>query len=104
MTTEFLKGNIEIILLTVLDKEDRYGYEIIKNIHEKSGLNVRLTAGSLYPALQRLENKGFLTSYWQGPDGDRHRYYHITDSGRKELQARRESWAKMARYILAEEV
>lgn len=86
MDKELLKGSIDIVILALCAK-DVYGYEIVKKIKEYTNSIYAMGEGTLYPALKRLEEKNFLTSYWGDADkGGRRKYYKITNEGKKILE------------------
>lgn len=80
---EVLKGHIDTLILSLLQKNDRYGYEIAKIVREKSNNLFELKEGTLYLSLKRLEKNNWIESYWgdeQGPGG-RRKYYKLTSLG-----------------------
>lgn len=100
MNSELMKGSIDILLLSQILQADRYGFEIVKLLHEKSNNYYKMSEGTLYPALQRLEQKKLLESYWGDSDtGGRRKYYHITEQGKKELTKKLHEWDKMSELI-----
>ena len=77
------RGSVNNIILEALNEGDKYGYEIIKQVEEKTNGEIKLKQPSLYSSLGRLEQKGFISSYWGGSDiGGRRHYYYITKEGR----------------------
>lgn len=101
---DFLHGNTELLVLALLDTEDMYGYQIIKELKVRSENLFALKEGSLYPVLHTMETKRLVTSYEQGNDnGRRRRYYHITQKGRRELADKKSeflTFASAAKQIL----
>lgn len=91
---EMLKGYIESIILTQLNEEDLYGYEISKRIRNISDNTFEIKEGTLYLVLKRLEKNKLITPYWGDTEsgGGRRRYYEITDEGKKYLVKRKEEW------------
>ena len=91
---EMIKGYIESILLSLLQNEDLYGYEISKRIKAISENTFELKEGTLYVVLKRLENKQFVTPYWNDGEsgGGRRRYYKITDEGKEYLDKKKVEW------------
>src|SRR5690349_5661380 len=84
--SELLKGTLDMLILKTLTVQPLHGYAIAQQIHELSDNVLTVEQGSLYPALQRLQKKGWVTSRWsESPTGRRARYYTITASGRKRL-------------------
>ncbi len=87
---ELVKGSIDSLLLCLLGQRPMYGYEIIKELDNKSQGYFRFKEGTLYPALHRLEKTGLLTGKWEVTSGGRQRrYYHITVKGNGILAERR---------------
>lgn len=86
-------GSTNLLLLSLLDEADRYGYEIIKELELRSDKAFQFKEGTLYPVLHKLENSGFVKSYMaKGDTGKERRYYQITKKGKKQLVEEREKW------------
>jgi PadR family transcriptional regulator PadR len=82
------------IVLAILRRSDNYGYAIIQKVREVSGGRLSWTDGMLYPVLHRLEDAGFVQSYWQvAENGRRRKYYRLTKTGRAELERITEQWS-----------
>lgn len=95
-----MKGSIDILLLSQIAQKDMYGFEIIKNLEIKSNNLYKMSEGTLYPALQRLEHKKYLKSYWGDSEtGGRRKYYRITDLGVKELENKMDDWNRIHELI-----
>lgn len=91
MDKNLLKGNLDLILLSILEPGERYGLEVAKEANERTDGLFEFSIGSLYPALHRLEQAGHLESD-QRPSprgGTLVKYYRLTDKGRKELARRK---------------
>lgn len=89
MSVQFKKGVLELCVLVLLDKQDRYGYELVQKISEQ----IAISEGSVYPLLRRLTKEGYFTTYLQeSTEGPPRKYYKITDSGRRFLQELLEEW------------
>ncbi len=87
--SELLPGTLDMLILRTLVSEPLHGYGIAKHIEESSGGAFHVEQGSLYPALERLLGEGSVTGRWaKSPTGRRARYYTITASGRKRLEAK----------------
>lgn len=100
MDKEIMKGSIDILLLSIIAKKDTYGYEIVKDLNEKSNNLYSMSEGTLYPALKRLEIKDLLKSYWVDLEtGGRRKYYSITDTGKKDLSKKVNDWKKVNNLI-----
>lgn len=89
-----IKGYIESILLSLLLNEDLYGYDIAKRIRDLSSDTFEIKEGTMYVVLKRLENNGFIDSYWDDSacGGGRRRYHHITAKGREYLDKAKAEW------------
>ena len=84
--TDLLQGTLDLLILKTVSLEPLHGYAIAQQIEALSGDVLRVEQGSLYPALERLQKKGWLTSKWgESPTGRRARYYTITAVGRRQL-------------------
>lgn len=100
MDKEIMKGSIDILLLSLLNQQDMYGYEIVKTLKQNSNELYNMSEGTLYPALKRLETKGWLLSYWVNADnGGRRKYYQITDDGKRELEKKLTEWNQINHLI-----
>lgn len=92
---EILKGYIDSIILSLLEKRDLYGYIIAKEIRHLSNDNFQLKEATLYVALKRLESKNLIAFYWgenNNSNGGRRKYYKITDLGKCYLTERKKQW------------
>ena len=101
MNRERLKGNLDLLLLSVLAAGPAHGYAIISALRDRSGGAFDLPEGSVYPALHRLEDAGLLASSWADADGRRRRVYGLTDKGAAALAAERTEWRRFATGIQA---
>lgn len=100
MDKEIMKGSIDILILSLIEKQDTYGYEIAKCIKEKSEGIYAMGEGTLYPALKRLEEKELIESYWKENElTGKRKYYKITDKGKKTLNERISQWNKVTSLI-----
>ena len=90
---ELLKSNTDSLFLSLILEQPMYGYQLIKELEERSGGYFKFKEGTLYPALHRLEKAGLIRSEWQLlPNGQPRKYYHITDKGRLRLVEKRAEW------------
>lgn len=87
-----MSGSLTMLLLRLLEEKDMYGYEMIDTLRKKSCNVFELKAGTLYPLLHGLEEKGLLTAYEQGYAGKTRKYYSITKEGRSVLEAKKAEW------------
>ena len=88
------KGSTELLILSLVERRARHGYEIGKLIETRSGGALRFNVASLYPLLYRLEARGLLEGRWvEKPSQRRRRYYRLTPAGRKTLRTQQSVWA-----------
>jgi transcriptional regulator len=94
-TVDAFRGSLDLLILKTLSLSSTHGWGISQRVQQMSGGEFAMNQGSLYPALQRLEKDGFITSAWGVTDNNRQaRYYLITASGRRALGKELESWKK----------
>ena len=101
MTGERLKGNLDLLLMSVLSHGPRHGYAVITALTERSAGAFDLPEGTIYPALHRLEKRGLVDSDWATKGGRRRRVYALTAVGRRELAAERTEWEGFRRGMVA---
>lgn len=90
---ELIKGSTTVLILSLLNRKNMYGYEMIKEIELKSKNVFSFKEGTLYPILHSLENENYIESYWDSNTGARKRkYYKITESGKKILLEKEQEW------------
>ena len=89
---ELTRGNLDLLVLSALRGGAKYGYLIQQSLGEGSGDRIRLTAGSLYPILHRLEAEGFVAARWDDETGRRRKWYALTAAGRRQLTRRVAEW------------
>lgn len=94
-----VSGSTMLLLLKLLEGKDMYGYEMIENLREKSENVLELKAGTLYPLLHGMEEKGYVRSYEQEASGKTRKYYSLTEQGKKQLRAREEEWKAYTRAV-----
>src|SRR5699024_2133366 len=87
-----ISGSTSMLVLRLLEEGDLYGYQMIERLRERSNYVFELKAGTLYPLLHGMEEKGFLTSYEQEGGGKVRKYYHLTRDGKKGLKEKEEEW------------
>lgn len=93
---ELLQGTLDLVVLQTLRWGPRHGYGIARLIQANSDDLLRVETGSLYPALHRLERKGWIEATWRVSDsGQRVRDYQLTDEGLKQLASERSRWEKL---------
>ena len=87
------KGSAELLILSILEREQRHGYQIAKMIREESGHRLNFQASSLYPVLFRMEKRGWIRGTWVEKEGARRRrFYSLTPKGQEALTRKREVW------------
>ena len=97
---ELLQGTLELLILRTLLPGPSHGHAVAKHIQRTSEDLLQIETGSLYPALHRLEGKGWIAASWELSDkGKRARYYRITAKGRKQLTAEQSKWEAFARAM-----
>lgn len=89
---DFLRGHLEGLLLAVLADNPGHGYALSQRLAIRSGGELAVPEGSLYPALQRLERRGLVTSEWATVDGRRRRIYSLSAAGRRQAGAAASDW------------
>jgi len=94
-----LKGSIDLLLLSLIEQRDLYGYEMTRIIKNLSDDTYEMSEGTLYAALKRMERKNWVTSYWKETDSGRRKYYHISKNGKHELKRKKENWEWMNELI-----
>jgi DNA-binding PadR family transcriptional regulator len=101
---DLLKGSSDSLLLSLLEHEPMYGYQIVKELDARSQGYFKFKEGTLYPALHRLEKAGLVMGKWQAlPNGRHRRYYYITAKGQSKLaveKTRLQDYLRAVRLIL----
>jgi DNA-binding PadR family transcriptional regulator len=93
ISSDLIRGHIDTIIMARLKSGDTYGYEINRELRERTGGSFEIKEATLYSAFRRLESSGMISSYW-GPNegGARRRYYTLTNRGRSECARQLEEW------------
>ena len=92
ISRELLKGSTDMLVLSLIENENMYGYQMIKRLSEKSQNVFELQEGTLYPILHNLERKNYITSYWDNTGTKKRKYYSITNEGKKHLKDKKQEW------------
>jgi PadR family transcriptional regulator PadR len=93
---DVLQGTLGMLVLRTLSSGPLHGYGITVRIQEVSGDALRVEEGSLYPALHRMEQEGWIAADWGVTENNRRaRYYRLTPAGHRQLEAERESWERL---------
>jgi transcriptional regulator len=94
------QGTLDLLILKTLALEPQHGWGISERIQQVSSEALRIKQGSLYPALHRLERRGWIKARWGASDNNRRaKYYELTKSGRKQLEAEESSWRKLTAAV-----
>ena len=100
MPLDLLQGTLDLLILRTLLPGASHGHAIAKHIQRTSEDQLQVETGSLYPALHRLEAKGWIAASWELSDkGKRARYYTLTAAGRKHLAAEQSKWESFSRAM-----
>ena len=95
-----VSGSMSLLVLKLLEDGDLYGYQMIDELRRRSDNTFRLRAGTLYPLLHSLEEKGLVTAYEQTAEsGKTRRYYHLTQQGRDALREKEDAWNAYAQAV-----
>ena len=94
------QGTLDLLILKTLAVESQHGWAISERIQQISSGVVQVQQGSLYPSLHRLERRGWIKAKWAPSDNNRNaKYYELTRTGRKQLEAETDSWRKLVQAI-----
>jgi transcriptional regulator len=95
-STDLMKGTLDLLVLKTLALEPRHGVGVADRIAQITRGTFQVRPGSLFPALHRLEQDGFIAGDWTlTPEGRRAKYYKLTASGQKQLAAEQKNWARI---------
>lgn len=95
------KGVLEMLVLKLLEREEKYGYQLISELGEKSGKLFELKEGTLYPILYRLEDEALVISRWSEPKGKEvsRKYYAITQKGKNTIAELNDLWVRFSNSV-----
>src|SRR3954466_16250622 len=94
--TDLLQGTLDMLVLQTLRLGPAHGYTIAKIIEQRSDTFLQVEQGSLYPALNRSMDRGWVKAYWARPENNRHiRFYRLTPKGRRQLNVEMQQWAQL---------
>ncbi|HEX8227074.1 MAG TPA: PadR family transcriptional regulator [Candidatus Saccharimonadales bacterium] len=100
ITSDLLRGHTDTMILKLLSGGDKYGYEIIRLIHEHSGQQYELKEATMYSSLKRLEQDGSIISYWgDETHGGRRKYYRITTGGQRQYERNTKHWIQAQQVL-----
>lgn len=94
------QGTVDLLILKALSLQPMHGWAIAQRIHQVSRTALEIPQGSLYPALHRLERRGWISAEWGVSDNNRKaKYYQLTRAGRKQLAVESEDWARLTAAV-----
>lgn len=97
---ELPQGTLDVLILKALGLEPLHGWAVSERLQQISSDALRVGQGSLYPALHRLERRGWIKAEWRITENNRKaKYYHLTSAGRKQLTTEVEAWRKLAGVV-----
>jgi PadR family transcriptional regulator, regulatory protein PadR len=98
--SDLLQGTLDLLVLKTLELESMHGWGISQRIQQISESVLQVNQGSLYPALHRLEEQGWITANWKASENNRQaKYYALTKRGRTQLVEERESWLRLSAAV-----
>ena len=98
--TDLMQGTLELLILKTLSHDSMHGYGIAQRIHRDVDDLLKVEDGSLYPALKRLEAKGWIASKWETSEHNRRaKYYRLTPMGRKQLMQEHSKWSEFVKAV-----
>ena len=98
--TDLLQGTLELLILKTLARDSMHGYGIAQRIHEAVDDLLKIEDGSLYPALYRMEERGWVKSEWGVSENNRRaKFYKLTRAGRKQLDAEASNWERVSKAM-----
>jgi transcriptional regulator len=98
--SDLVQGTLDLLILKTLSLEPKHGWAIAKRIQQVSGEVLQVQQGSLYPALHRLEQQGWIRAKWQASGtGRQAKFYSLTAAGRKQLEQETANWSRLSGAI-----
>ena len=98
--TDLLQGTLDLLILKTLSLEPMNGWAIAKRVVQVSNEVLQVQQGSLYPALHRLEHRGWIKAEWKESENNRRaKYYSLTSAGRKQLKSELENWRRLSNAV-----
>ena len=98
--SDLLQGTLDLLILKTLDLEPMHGWGISQRIQQVSESVLQVNQGSLYPALHRLEEQGWIDSSWKTSENNRQaKYYELTRRGRKQLAEEKDNWLRLSAAV-----
>jgi transcriptional regulator len=98
--TDLMQGTLELLILKTLSRDSMHGYGIAQHIHQSVDDVLKIEDGSLYPALYRMEERGWVSSEWGVSENNRRaKFYKLTRAGRKQLEDQSSNWERISRAV-----
>ena len=98
--TDLLQGTLELLILKTLSRGTMHGYGIAQRIHSGAADLLKIEDGSLYPALYRMEERGWVSSEWGVSENNRRaKFYKLTRAGRKRLEGEQANWERISQAV-----
>jgi len=98
--SDLLQGTLDLLILKAIGREPAHGWGIAKRIQSLSGEVLSVQQGSLYPALHRLEQQGWITAEWKDTElGREAKFYALTREGRRQLERELQSWSRLSSAV-----
>ena len=98
--SDLVQGTLDLLIMKILALEPLHGWAISQRLKQVSGDVLQVSDGSLYPALHKLEQEGWIKAEWKPSDNNRRaKYYSLTRAGRRELKAEAENWRRLSAAI-----
>jgi len=98
--SDLVQGTLDLLILKILALEPLHGWAISQRLKQVSGDVLQVSDGSLYPALHKLEQEGWITAVWKATENNRRaKFYELTRSGRKELERETANWQRLSTAI-----
>ena len=95
--TALLQGTLDLLILKSLRSEEMHGLGVSRRIEQLTGGTFSVKPGSLFPALHRMEEEGWISGFWGDSENNRRaKYYRLTKAGRKQLEAEAEKWGRIS--------
>jgi PadR family transcriptional regulator, regulatory protein PadR len=99
--TDLMQGTLELLILKTLSRKSLHGYGIAQQIHQAVDDLLKVEDGSLYPALYRMEERGWISSEWGASENNRRaKFYKLTTAGRTQLATQSENWERVSRAMV----
>ena len=98
--TDLVQGTLDLLILKILELQPLNGFAISQRLKQVSGDVLQVSDGSLYPALHKLEQEGWITSEWRASENNRRaKFYSLTRLGRRQLEKEAENWSRLSAAI-----